>query len=440
MTERRVLIVSPHFPPDGSAGAHRARVVAPYLAAYGWRPVVLTVAPASYEGTLDAELAETLAGRVEVIRVPAWRPATTRRVGLGDLGLRAFVPLYRAARTMTADAVYLTTYPIYPAAFGPRLKRRLGAPLIVDLQDPWVGEWGSTVGGGLNGRPDWKSRVSRSLAVRLEHAVLPEVDALTGVSSGLLDDLAIRHPTLAGRPRVTMPIGIDQQDFEWIGRHPRAVAASPRDDGRVHACYVGTLLPLGLETLDAVLMAVDRAGARRPALREQLRLHFVGTSNQSTSDAAPRVLTRAAAAPLHAQIVETPGRIPYLDALRVLSAASIVLVLGTSEARYTASKVPPALASGRPLLAVVHAASDVARVLAPLAGRDPAIALLTYDDRRPVASLIGEIGHVLETWATALPERRPDTRFPAGHTGPEIAQVLATLLDRTASEAHTHES
>jgi hypothetical protein len=403
--------------------------VAPYLAAHGWRPVVLTVDPDSYEGELDPELADTLADRVEVMRVPAWRPATTRRVGLGDLGLRAFLPLYRAARALTADAVYLTTYPVYPAAFGPRLKRRLGVPLIVDLQDPWVGEWGRTVGGGINGAPDWKSRASRTIAGRIERAVLPQVDAMTGVSSGLLDELAARHPALATRPRVAMPIGVDPCDFEWIARHERAVAAGPgRDDG-VSLCYVGTVLPLGFETVDALLAAVALAGSRNALVRNLLRLHFVGTSNQSRPDAAPRVVARPAAAPIQSRISETPGRIPYLDALRVLVRASIVVVLGTSESRYTASKLQPALASGRPLFAIVHAASDVARTLAPLAERDAAIALLTYDDRRRAATLVGDMADRLERWTTALPERRSDTRFPQGYTGPEIAGTLAALLD-----------
>jgi hypothetical protein len=50
---------------------------------------------------------------------------------------------------------------------------------------------------------------------------------------------------------------------------------------------------------------------------------------------------------------EKPERIPYLDALGALRASDIVLVLGTREPHYTASKVYPALASGKPVLALV---------------------------------------------------------------------------------------
>ena len=68
---RRVLMMSPHFPPDPSAGTHRVRLLAPRLKAHGWDPVVLTVDPRDYEGRLDPELAALVPGDVEVVRCRA---------------------------------------------------------------------------------------------------------------------------------------------------------------------------------------------------------------------------------------------------------------------------------------------------------------------------------------------------------------------------------
>ena len=53
---RRVLMVSPHFPPDSSAATHRVRLLAPAVAAMGWEPTVLTLTPESYEGALEPEI------------------------------------------------------------------------------------------------------------------------------------------------------------------------------------------------------------------------------------------------------------------------------------------------------------------------------------------------------------------------------------------------
>jgi hypothetical protein len=48
---------------------------------------------------------------------------------------------------------------------------------VLDYQDPWVGEWGRSVGPGENGRPDYRSRASRLIAARK-----------VGASDGLVDE------------------------------------------------------------------------------------------------------------------------------------------------------------------------------------------------------------------------------------------------------------
>ena len=82
---RRVLMVTPHFPPDSSAAAHRVRLLAPYLPAAGWAPTIVTVDPSAYEGRLDPDLAALVPASLRVVRAPAWQAASTRRFGLGDL-------------------------------------------------------------------------------------------------------------------------------------------------------------------------------------------------------------------------------------------------------------------------------------------------------------------------------------------------------------------
>jgi hypothetical protein len=164
-------MVSPHFPPDTSAGTHRVRLLAPHLPAFGWEPTVLTVDPEAYEGRLDPDLARLVPATLRVLRTGAWPASVTRRIGLGDLGLRALAGLRHAAKQLLSrerfDALFITVYPTYPAVLGPRLKRRFGVPFVLDYQDPWVGAWGRDVGGGEHGTPDLKSRMTRAIAERL---------------------------------------------------------------------------------------------------------------------------------------------------------------------------------------------------------------------------------------------------------------------------------
>ena len=81
MTTRRVLMLSPHFPPDARAGTHRVRLLAPRLAEHGWEPVVVTVEPRYYESELDHELAAMLPDDLRVVRARAIRPGLTRQFG-----------------------------------------------------------------------------------------------------------------------------------------------------------------------------------------------------------------------------------------------------------------------------------------------------------------------------------------------------------------------
>ena len=155
-------MVSPHFPPDASAATHRVRLLAAHQPSHGWQPTVLTVDPRDYDSRLDEPLGALVPPELEVVRCRALPGRMTRPFGVGDVGLRALPDLWRRARRLLRedrfDALFVSIYPTYPALLGPWLARETRA-FILDYQDPWVGAWGLTVGGGQDGRVDWKSVV-----------------------------------------------------------------------------------------------------------------------------------------------------------------------------------------------------------------------------------------------------------------------------------------
>jgi glycosyltransferase involved in cell wall biosynthesis len=374
---RRVLMISPHFPPDSTAATHRVRLLAPHLSRFGWQPTVLTVDPRDYEGRLDPDLAASVPSDVRVVRTRAWSASASRVAGVGDLGLRAFHGLWRGASDLLAreafDAVFITIYPSYPALLGPLLKRRFTFAFVLDYQDPWVGEWGRSVGPRV-GKPDLKSRLSRLVSTSLEPHALEAADGLTAVSSATFEQALERTPDARPRARAELPIGWDRRDLEHAGRG----AATFPDDGLIHLSYVGTLLPAGFDTLRAVLSAVAALRATNPAAT-RLRLHFFGTSNQRTSDPPTRVLPVAAEYGLTDVVTEHAPRLDYFEALRVLSDSTAVLLMGSRERHYTPSKVFPALMARRPVFAVMHADSNASDLLRRV-GHAPTVRLVNYSD------------------------------------------------------------
>jgi hypothetical protein len=434
---RRVLMVSPHFPPDSSAAAHRVRLLAPHLPAAGWQPTIVTVDPSGYEGRLDPDLAALVPSSMDVVRTPAWPARWTRQIGLGDLGLRAFAGLGRTCRALLArqryDLLFITVYPVYPALLGPRLKREFRIPFVLDYQDPWVGEWGRSVGGASDGSADWKSRATRTLGVWLEPRAVGAADALVAVSQGTIDGIVERIPEASRVPHGVIPLGFEPEDFERLRSRPRPVAHFDAADGLVHLCYAGTLLPTGLDTLRLLLRALAHA-RRFSADAARIRLHFFGTSNQSTGD-RHRVLPLAAECGVADAVTEAPGRLDYLDALSVLTQASGILLLGSSEPHYTASKLYPALLAKRPLLALFNDASSVVSILRG-AARQPSVRVVAYSgDRIVTDARVDEVARHLIDLARGHQYRAEDVdlRRAADYSAGHLSRQLAGLFERVAA-------
>ena len=433
---RRVLMVSPHFPPDSSAASHRVRLLAPHLPESGWEPTVVTLDRSAYEGRLDPDLEALVPSSLRVVRASAWSARVTRHVGLGDLGLRALTGLRRTCRELLGrerfDAVFITVYPVYPALLGARLKKTFGIPFVLDYQDPWVGAWGQSVGGGPDGAPDWKSRASRRLGTWLEPKAVAAADAIVAVSQGTLDGIVERIPAAGRLPQSVIPLGFEPDDFSRLRERPERAALFDRTDGLVHVCYVGTLLPTGGGTVRLLLRALDRARRDDPAA-SRLRLHFVGTSNQSDSTVL-RVMPIARDCGVSDVVSEVPGRLDYLDALSVLTHASAILLLGSSERHYTASKLYPALLAQRPILALFHEASSVVSILRA-AGSEPSVRVVTYGDGEPDEARVADAACHLRALALAPVYDTGDVSLQrvAHVSARQLARQLAALFDRVAA-------
>jgi glycosyltransferase involved in cell wall biosynthesis len=427
-------MISPHFPPDSSAGTHRVRLLAPHLEGYGWEPTVLTVAEQDYEGRLDPELASLVPASLAVVRSRALPYRWTRPVGFGDLGLRALPGLRQAAWRLfderAFDAVFITMYPTYPAVLGPMFKRRFGVPFVLDYQDPWVGAWGRDVGGGAAGAVDMRSRITRALAERLEPRVLRAADGVTAVSARTYEAACARA---GATPRAVaeIPIGWDAADLDALAHRGDRARLIP-GDGRVNICYTGTLLPLGVATLRAVLAGARAVVDRDPRLVDRLRFYFFGTSNQ-TAGGEERVLPHARELGVAHLVHEHPARLDYLDALDALRQASALLLMGSSEPHYTPSKVFPALLANRPLLAVYHDQSpviDMLRAAAP----PPAARVISFNDGRPVDGVIGCIADALAGLVSSADEPvHINRRALDPWSAHALAGRLASVCDRVAA-------
>ena len=137
---KRVLIISPHFPPANTPDLHRIRMLLPWLREAGWEAVVLAGEPDSTQN-LEPELEHTVPRDVRVVRVRPLPLGLTSWFGLRNPGWRLLPALSRAGHQLLAserwDAVYFSTTQFIVLPLGRRWQARYGVPYVVDLQDPW---------------------------------------------------------------------------------------------------------------------------------------------------------------------------------------------------------------------------------------------------------------------------------------------------------------
>lgn len=389
--DRHVVIVAAQFPPSNLTAGHRTRLFAQHLPALGFRTTVLTVDPACYEEPLDEELTRLVGPEVRVLRTGALPVRPLRLVG--DLGIRSFWFHYRAlARLVLEDRVDLLYIPIppnYSALLGPLLKRRFGIPYVIDYIDPWIYPITDSE------KKSWKARLSHWLSRRLEPLAVGSADGITGVAEAYYQGVVERNPQLRDVPQAGIPYGADAGDHAYVQRtrRPSRLVDEMGLGNRLVLAYAGALLPRAKETLRVLFEGCRRVRERRPELTERMRLLFVGTGADGV------IAKLAAEAGVGDVVTEIGARQPYLEVLALLGRAQAVMVLGSTEPHYTASKVFQAMHSDRPILALLHrnsSAVDMLRVV-------PGVELIDFQDVDELRNQGAAVAAALERLLAAAP-------------------------------------
>lgn len=426
-----VLLISPHFPPSTLAGVHRARHLAKHLPAHGWRPIVIRTHEDHYVEPNDADLAALVPPELTQVRTSAVPATFARRVGFGDIGLRAYIPISKAIdssmRRDAPQAVLITGSPYYPMLLAERISKRWRVPVVLDFQDPWVSAEGQR-------QPRWsKAGLAHRLATTLEPRAVRHATWITSVSETQNDEMAARYRWIDRSRMSAIPIGGDPDDFEVLRSQPLKSAIS-LDPNCINLCYVGTFLPRATPVVELLFRAAAMLRADHPELAVRLRLIFVGTSNQpvvhGADRASHRVMRHADAAGISDMVREYPARIPYMEALSLLANANGLLLLGSDEPHYTASKIYPALMSGTRFLSIFHANSSSHDILSR-AGGGWCHAFTDADQLPAMTRIVSANLRDLATGA-APSQRSPSVYEP--YTAHAVSGQFANVFARVASQ------
>ena len=125
--------------------------------------------------------------------------------------------------------------------------------------------------------------------------------------------------------------------------------------------------------------------------------------------------------------------VPEVPQIAGINMPDGIVLLGSSERHYTASKLYPALMARRPLLAVFHQSSSVTSILGTV-GRPPSVRLVTFaDGQRPsVDAIYAELAALVRR--PTLDPAAFDLRAIEPYSARALASTLAGVLDSVSAD------
>ncbi len=422
---KRLLVVSPHFPPVNAPDMQRVRMALPHYLAAGYGVTVLAAEPDEGAQAIEPELAAALPPGAEIIRLTPLPLRWTRCIGLSTLGLRFLPALWREGSRQLAtgqfDAVFFSNTQFITMPLGRIWLARFGLPYVIDLQDPWLSDFYDRPGappppGG------WKYRLSHALSWALEGWTLRRAAAVMSVSHGYLDTLRKRYPWFGDKKAEVIPFGVSLADFDASEKISFRIEPAP-DAAIKTIVYTGRLGP-DMRGLLAVFFR-GLAGLKQ----RNVRMEFWGTSYADKARQKTVACEVADECGVKDLVKEHPGRIAYLETFARLRAADAILLLGSDDRDYSPSKVYPVLASGRPVLAVVPVGSILESVL--VAEEFPNFLRVAADGTTTpvIADFLARWENEPEAFTLAPVAR---TRFLARHEAGVVAQRHLKLIFGTS--------
>jgi hypothetical protein len=354
---KKILIISPHFPPSNLAAVHRSRLFAQHLPSFGWQPTILTVHKDFYEENLDHNLTKLLPVSLHIEKVGAFK--TTKPRLIGDIGIRAFFQLYTKAKKIIKkdhfDFLYIPIPSFYVALLGRWLHETTGIKYGIDYIDPWVHDF---PGSDKIFTRHW---FSKHFARFLEPIAIKKASLITGVAQGYYKGVQERNPAVAKKAVfAAMPYGGEKADHDAVKTIKIEPYLFSKKNTKIQLVYAGAMLPKAFMPLQKILSAISTEREKF----QHLELHFIGTGTSPGNAQGYNIKPLAEKYGLwQKNVFEYPARIPYLDALVHLNAATGVFILGSTEPHYTPSKVYQAILSQKPVWAVLHKESTACNII-----------------------------------------------------------------------------
>ncbi len=356
---KKVLIISPFFPPVNAADMHRVRQSLMYYKENGWEAEVVIVDPTYVDMYKDEYLSLTIPDNIIIHKVKAFDAKVTRKFGLGSIAYRSMYQYWKYVDKLLSkhkfDLIFFSTtaYPI--CALGRIWKAKHKIPYIIDIQDPWRPDHYLTL--PKNQRPP-KFWLSYKLDSFLEKFSMRMVDGLISVTQTYIDVLTQRYKHIKNIPFAVIPFAAYQKDIEVSNTISIRNNFFEVNDGNFNIVYIGRA-GYDMTLSNTLFLKAIKEGREQFDEFKKIKIFYIGTSYDSSGNGIKTVEPIATELGLLDCVKEFPNRIPYFQSLKILAEADFLFVPGSDNIGYTASKIYSYVWFNKPLLTLFHSNSSV---------------------------------------------------------------------------------
>jgi len=361
---KKVLIISPYFAPSNSADMQRVRMSLPYFEKLGWLAEVVMVDESFSDLNKDKLLMESIPDSIKIHKTKALPKSWTSKLGLGSLAIRSMLfykkRVSQLLRQHKYDLIYFSTTEFPVCVLGAYWKKKFSVPYIIDMQDPWHTDYYNNKPKAERPKKYW---FSYRLHKYLEPKAMKTVDGLISVSVSYIHTLQERYPILKTKPTKVITFGAFDIDFRIAQAHSEQLPLAYRPEQKINLVYIGRGGFDMKPALNTLFEAFKQGLVTQPRLFENVHLHFIGTSYAPKGKGTPTIFPVATELGIASYVTEYTDRIGFYNSIKNMQYADGLIIIGSNQGAYTASKLYPYILAKKPLLAVMHPESSVVKIM-----------------------------------------------------------------------------
>ncbi|MES2446455.1 MAG: hypothetical protein V4546_04700 [Bacteroidota bacterium] len=343
----------------------RIRMSLPYFKENDWEAEVVMVNEKYSDANKDPLLVKCIPKDVTIHKVEAFSKKITSKFGLGSLALRSLYQYINYVNHLLAnksfDLIYFSTTEFPITILGNYWKKKFNIPYVIDMQDPWHSDYYQNK--PKSERPN-KYWFSYRLNKYLEPLAMKNVSGLISVSKGYIDDLQKSYANLKLIPTAVITFGAFKPDFDFVNDNKKLFNLPfIKTQGLINIVYVGRGGHDMSKSATLLFKALKMGLLSDPLNFEKIRFHFIGTSYAPQGKGIPTIKPIADEMGLNNYVNEQTDRIPYYNGIFCLINADALVILGSDDTNYTASKIYPYILAEKPFLAIFHPKSSACTII-----------------------------------------------------------------------------